>query len=58
MLFVMIDWLQNPHANYVVGAYGVALVALLGFALASWRAARVQDRKWLKLQQGRSERAS
>jgi heme exporter protein CcmD len=46
----MIDWLHNPHANYVFAAYAIAAAALLGFGILSWRWARGQDKKWQELQ--------
>jgi hypothetical protein len=52
----MIDWLQNPHADYVVAAYSIALIVLLGFALLSWCWAQAQDKVWRKLQQDHLER--
>jgi len=49
----MLDWLQNPHTDYVVAAYSVALAALLALGLLSWRAARQTKNKWAKLQERR-----
>jgi len=34
----MLDWLQNPQNDYVLAAYGLALVALLALLITSWRA--------------------
>ena len=45
----MPDWLQNPHADYVLAAYGVALVALAGIGVASWLSARRTRAAWQKL---------
>jgi heme exporter protein CcmD len=47
----MIDWLYNPHADYVLAAYAIALTALAGCALLSWRWAASQDKKWRQMQQ-------
>ncbi len=49
----MIDWLQNPQADYVVAAYGLVFVALAVLTLLSWRWARTQDRLWQKLRRDR-----
>jgi len=46
----MPDWLQNPHADYVLAAYGVAAVALLGIGIASLIAARRTTQAWRKIQ--------
>jgi heme exporter protein CcmD len=46
----MPDWLQNPHADYVLAAYGVALAALAGLLIASWRAARQTRKIWQKME--------
>jgi heme exporter protein CcmD len=48
---LMFDWLQNPHADYVLAAYGVAAVALAWLGLASWLAARRIRAAWRKLQE-------
>jgi heme exporter protein CcmD len=45
----MFDWLQNPHADYVVAAYAVALALLVALGLLSWWAARHMNKKWQKL---------
>jgi len=49
----MLDWLQNPHACYVLAAYGIALAVLAGVAAQSWRWARVMDRKARQIQDAR-----
>lgn len=46
----MPEWLQNPHADYVVAAYAVALLALTGLGLASWRTAKRVQKAWQKIQ--------
>ena len=51
----MIDWLHNPHADFVLAAYGIALGALAVFGVLSWRWARAQDEKWRRIQQERRE---
>ena len=51
----MIDWLQNPHADYVIAAYDVAIIGLMGLLIASYRAWRRKQREWHKLQQKRDQ---
>lgn len=46
----MPDWLQNPHADYVLAAYGVAAAALSGLLFASMLKARRARKAWQKLQ--------
>jgi heme exporter protein CcmD len=46
----MPDWLQNPHADYVMAAYGVAVAALVGLLVASMCKARRAHKAWQKLQ--------
>ena len=48
--FNMLDWLQNPHADYVLAAYGIAGLAIVGLGLLSWLAARRTQKAWQKLQ--------
>jgi hypothetical protein len=36
----MLNWLQNPHSDYVIAAYGVALTALAGLVITSLHASR------------------
>lgn len=31
----MLDWISQPHAGYVIAAYGVAFVALIGIGVFS-----------------------
>jgi heme exporter protein CcmD len=49
----MMDWLQNPHADYVLAAYGVALTGMVGFLFLSWRWLRTQNKKLRQLEQSR-----
>lgn len=44
----MFPWLPNPHADYVLAAYGLALMSLIVFAFFSWQQARRQNRLWEK----------
>lgn len=46
----MPDWYQNPHADYVVAAYALALAALVVLGLSSWLEARRTQKAWQKLQ--------
>jgi heme exporter protein CcmD len=39
------EWLKNPQADYVLAAYGVAMMFLLGLLLASWANYRHARRK-------------
>jgi heme exporter protein CcmD len=41
----MIDWLQDPRADYVLAAYGAALLALLGLLAVSLIAARRRQKE-------------
>ena len=45
----MLDWIHNSHAGFVLAAYGVAAVALIGLALASWRDYACRARQLKKL---------
>jgi len=45
----MFPWLNDPQANYVLGAYGVASVILLGILAASLLSSRVAIKKWQRL---------
>lgn len=49
----MFDWLQNPHAGYVLAAYGIALAVLGGVAGQSWLWARAKDRMARQAQDAR-----
>jgi hypothetical protein len=51
----MIEWLQNPQANYVCAAYGVVGAGLIGLLLASLGAAQRRRRAWQKLQEKRAK---
>jgi hypothetical protein len=42
----MPNWLQNPQADYVLAAYGVALAALAGIGIATLLAARRARKLW------------
>ena len=42
-------WLQNPHADYVLAAYAVALLALAALGFNSWSAARKARADFRKL---------
>lgn len=55
---LMINWLHNSHAAFVVAAYSIALLTLGGFAVVSWFWARAQDKKIQKLQKERQELVS
>jgi len=46
----MFDWLENPHADYVLAAYGVAAAALIALGVVSWIAARCAKCRWRQLQ--------
>ena len=46
----MIDWLQNSHADYVLAAYGVALLALAGLGIVTWCGARKARKQLQELQ--------
>ena len=46
----MPDWFNNPHADYVLAAYGLAAVALLGLLIASLLKAHRVRKAWQKLQ--------
>ena len=54
-LSVMISWLQNPHAGFVIIAYLVAAIALAGFALLSWAGMRARDKELKRFQQKEQE---
>ena len=49
----MMDWLQNPRATYVLAAYGVAAIGLIGLLLVSLCATRCKRKEWQELQQKR-----
>lgn len=51
---VNLDWLSNPHADYVLAAYGLALAALAGLGIVSFAAARKARRRGELLQKKRS----
>ena len=51
----MINWLDHPHADFVLAAYGIAAVALIGLAVVSWRAYRCRAREWQKLSSGNAD---
>jgi heme exporter protein CcmD len=51
----MPDWLQNPHASFVVAAYGVALAGLFALLFFSWRSNRCRWKEWQKLQEKRAK---
>jgi heme exporter protein CcmD len=42
-------WITNPHAAYVLAAYAVAAVGLIGLLIVSVLAARKADKAWRKL---------
>ena len=46
---MMLDWIANSQAGYVLAAYGIAAVALIGLALASWREFRRLAKEWRAL---------
>ncbi len=46
----MPDWLQNSHADYVMAAYGIAVVALIALGIASLLDANRAKKQWQKLQ--------
>lgn len=48
-------WLQNPQSTYVLAAYGVAAVGLLGLLAASLFALRCRLREWHKIQDKRAK---
>jgi hypothetical protein len=48
----MLD-LENPQAGFVLAAYGLAALGLLGLWLLSWRAARRENKEWNCLQEKR-----
>jgi len=45
----MPDWIDHPHTSYVLAAYGVAAVMLLGLLLASLRDSHSCQAEWKKL---------
>jgi DMSO/TMAO reductase YedYZ heme-binding membrane subunit len=45
----MPDWINNTHANYVLAAYAIALLILLGLALVSWRAWQCHTKEWHRI---------
>jgi heme exporter protein D len=51
----MLSWLQNPHADYVIAAYGVVVVALVGLGVVSAFAAMRTQKVWHKLQSKNSD---
>ncbi len=53
----MFDWLQNPHAGFVIAAYSVALPALAGFAVLSWVSLRARDKELKQLEQKEREQS-
>jgi heme exporter protein CcmD len=51
----MLNWLQNPQADYVIAAYGAAVVALFGLLVFSTLAARRKRREWQRVQEKRGK---
>jgi hypothetical protein len=51
----MIDWLDKPHADYVISAYGIVLTTLAAVTFFSWRFMVAQNRKLELLRQARKE---
>lgn len=49
-------WLANPHASYVLAAYGAAACALLGLVFFSLRAARRRAAEWESLKERRAKK--
>jgi heme exporter protein CcmD len=45
----MPEWIHNPHAGFVLAAYAIASVALIGLALLSWREHAARQAEWKKL---------
>ena len=45
----MLDWMNNPHAEFVLAAYAVAAVALAGIGAASLLRWRRRARQWRSL---------
>jgi len=54
----MIDWMQNPHAGYVVAAYVIAITGFVVFAVLSWMGMRARDKELQRLQQRNQEAQS
>jgi heme exporter protein CcmD len=52
----MPDWLNHPHAGYVLAAYSGAAVMLVALAGLSWRESRRRAKEWQQIQQARSDR--
>jgi heme exporter protein CcmD len=45
----MPQWIHNSHAGYVLAAYAVAAIALIGLALVSWCDYRCRVKEWKNL---------
>jgi heme exporter protein CcmD len=51
----MPNWINNPHADYVLAAYAIACMALVGTLLSSWCSYRKQSKKWQNLKVTRDD---
>ncbi len=49
MIFALPEWMTHNRADYVIAAYMVAALGLVGIGLASWCAYRMRAREWAKL---------
>ncbi len=45
----MPDWITNTHAGFVLAAYAVAAVLLMGVGVMSWCAYRRAAKQWRDL---------
>ncbi len=51
------DWISQPHAGYVLAAYGLAFVTLGGLAAAIWLARRKSEKALSNLKNGNRKKA-
>jgi len=53
MKTAMPEWINHTHASYVLVAYLIAAVALIGLAASTWRSYRQRQREWAELSKPR-----
>jgi heme exporter protein CcmD len=51
----MTEWIHNTHASYVLAAYAVALVALVGLAITTICDYRRHLKEWQSMSQDRAD---
>ncbi len=50
---LMLAWLNDPRAGYVLAAYGAAAAAVLGLLAVTLRAARLREKEGDRVRQER-----